>query len=272
MGTICRTNVIALAKKYADEGYTEGPNNWTIFAKVLDDCDYYAPQKKQNVAWCHTFVNFLFLMSSDSEDESAKKYDAYSYLAQPDYNNLSCGCTFGAGYFRSVGAFYDIQDAYIGDIIYFGERGNESHVGLIIDLDYDDHEHIKTVYTVEGNKADAVRYGEYSVHSSYISGVGKPVHFDYYDDLDKPQPEPPKPTPVPYEPVTIILDVLSKGSTGGQVNTLKALLNEFGFCDRLPLDGDFDWDTEQAVNLYKENYGLEANGIVDAAVWELLLK
>lgn len=89
----------------------------------------------------------------------------------------------------------------------------------------------------------------------------------------KPEPSPaPPPAPVPTGPVTVELDVLSRGSTGGQVNTIKALLNEFGFSDRLPLDGDFDWDTEQAVNLYKENYGLEANGIVDAAVWELLLK
>ena len=89
----------------------------------------------------------------------------------------------------------------------------------------------------------------------------------------KPEPSPaPPPAPVPTGPVTVELDVLSRGSTGGQVNTIKALLNEFGFCDRLPLDGDFDWDTEQAVNLYKENYGLDPNGVVDAEMWTLLLK
>ncbi|MBR3463352.1 MAG: peptidoglycan-binding protein [Clostridiales bacterium] len=497
MGTILRTKVIALAKKYADEGYTEGPNNWTIFAKILDDCGYFAPQKKQNVFWCHTFIDFLFFMCSDAEDDSAKKYDAYSYLAQPDYYNLSCGCVYGAGYFRSVGAFYDVEDAYIGDVIYFGKRGEEEHVGLIIDLDYDSHERIKTVYTVEGNKADAVRYCEYSVNDSSISGVGKPVHFDYYNELDTPVPEPPKPSPVkasfncvdvseyqgevdwsqakasgvefafircglgkyylletdpvkraekqakweetqgedkyflinlenaikagikvgvyfysyatdwdssvdeaqicmriiekytkyikfpvfydveekanvpriidvvmgfvntlnyynynvgvytggswysayfkniscdfiwlafwgaddgkphekpdycdiwqysshgtvegigenrvdvdilynnemtllihepdpkPTEKVDVELNVLQKGSTGGQVNTIKALLNEFGFAEYLPLDGDFDKDTEQAVNRYKETYSLEVNGIVDAEMWNLILK
>lgn len=89
----------------------------------------------------------------------------------------------------------------------------------------------------------------------------------------KPEPSPaPPPAPVPTGPVTVELDVLSRGSTGGQVNTIKALLNEFGFSDRLPLDGDFDWDTEQAVNLYKENFGLDPNGVVDAEMWTLILK
>lgn len=95
-----------------------------------------------------------------------------------------------------------------------------------------------------------------------------------------PQPEPspaPAPAPVPVEPVIIQLDVLSRGSTGGQVNTVKALLNEFGYAityngEPLPLDGDFDYDTEQSVNNYKKAYGLNENGIVDAEMWNLILK
>jgi peptidoglycan hydrolase-like protein with peptidoglycan-binding domain len=269
MGNIRRTDVIRLAKKYADEGYTEGSNNWTIFSQILDDCNYYTPQKKQGQPWCHNFINAIFLMSSDSE-EDARKYDAQNYLGeQPPVNNLSCGCTYGADYFRAIGQFYDIEDAYVGDIIYFGERGHESHVGLIVDLDYNDDGKIITIHTVEGNKGDAVRYGEYSINSTYIAGVGKATFFDYYDDLEGNEPEP---EPVPSEAVTITLSTLSRGSTGGQVNTLKALLNEFGFSDELPLDGDFDWDTEQAVNHYKENYGLEPDGIVDSETWNLLLK
>lgn len=82
----------------------------------------------------------------------------------------------------------------------------------------------------------------------------------------------PYPKPVPTEKVTIELDLLKRGSTGGQVNTLKALLNEFGWGDDLPLDGDFDYDTEVAVNAYKSNYGLEVNGIVDEEMWNLILK
>ena len=88
----------------------------------------------------------------------------------------------------------------------------------------------------------------------------------------EPQPEPtPEPTPAPEKTVLIKLNELKRGSTGGQVNTLKALLNEFGFGD-LSLDGDFDWSTEQAVNQYKDRYGLEENGVVDAEMWNLILK
>lgn len=115
--------------------------------------------------------------------------------------------------------------------------------------------------------------------TEYVDGVG-PCDADilYNTDMkllfNEPEPEPapvPEPTPAPSEKITLELDVLSRGSTGGQVNTLKALLNEFGFSDDLPLDGDFDYDTEVAVNRYKENYGLTADGIVDEDTWKLLL-
>lgn len=276
MGSIRRTKVIELAKKYADEGYHEEGNNWTIFGQMLDQVGYFAPQQKNGQAWCMIFVDALFFMASDSEDDYSKKYDAQNYLGeQPAYNNYSAGCTYAANYFREIGHYYDIEDAYVGDVIYFGERGHESHVGIIIGLDYDDDGDVETIYTVEGNKRDAVRYCQYNVSDKYIAGIGKATFFDYYDDLDvKPEPEPdpePTPEPEPEKTVLIKLNELKRGSTGGQVNTLKALLNEFGFGD-LPLDGDFDWSTEQAVNQYKDRYGLEENGVVDAEMWNLILK
>ena len=268
MGSIVRTRAIAIAKKYADEGYTEESGNRTIFGEMCDRVGYFAPQTKNGQPWCHVFIDALFMLASDSEDDQSRKYDAQNYLGeQPSYNNLSAGCTFGAQYFRDIGHFYDAADAYVGDIIYFGERGNESHVGIIINLDYDDDGDVSTIYTVEGNKADGVRYGEYDVRSSYISGVGKMTFFDYYDDLN---PEP-KSEPKPTETVEITLDVLSRGSTGGQVNTVKALLNQYGWADDMPLDGDFDWDTSNAVNRLKDSYGLPQDGIVDESVWRLLL-
>ena len=268
MGSIRRTKVIEIAKKYADEGYTEEPDNRTIFGEMCDAVGYFAPQKKNGAPWCHTFVDAVFMLASDSDNEDSRKYDAQNYLGQqPSYNNLSCGCTYGAGYFRDIGHYYNIEDAYVGDVIYFGKRGCESHVGIIINLDYDDDGDVSTIYTVEGNKADGVRYGEYDVRSSYIAGVGKPTFFDYYDDLN-PEPEP---TPKPTGTVEITLDILSRGSTGGQVNTLKALLNQYGWADDMPLDGDFDYDTEYAVNRLKASYELEQDGVVDEAVWRLLL-
>ena len=113
-----------------------------------------------------------------------------------------------------------------------------------------------------------------------VDGVGQcDADILYNTDMkllfNEPEPEPapkPEPTPIPIpESITVTLEVLSRGSTGGQVNTLKALLNEFGFSDNLPLDGDFDYDTEVAVNRYKENYGLTPDGVVDEETWKLLL-
>lgn len=192
VGSIYRSRTIAIAKKYADEGYTEGPNNWTIFSKRLDDCFYYDPQYKQNEPWCHNFINAIFLEAVLPEDrpDDIKKGDAQNYLFQPEYNNLSCGCTFGADYFRKHGQFYDVKDAWLGDIIYFGPRGNESHVGIIIGEETDDEGNLVKVYTVEGNKGNKVAYGSYYITDSYISGVGKMRFSDYYDSLELPEPEP----------------------------------------------------------------------------------
>ena len=133
---------------------------------------------------------------------------------------------------------------------------------------------------VPHNKPDYCDIWQYSSIGS-VDGIGQycvdvdilyNTEMNVFIDNSKPQPEPPKPTPLPDKKVKVQLDVLSRGSTGGQVNTLKALLNQFGFGDTLPLDSDFDWDTEQAVNKYKNTYGLEVNGTVDEKMWNLLLK
>ena len=199
MGTIRRSNVIKACKAWADDEYHEGDNNWTIFSNILDDCFYYKPQYKQGQPWCHTFVNCIFLLEAEprDRDDDEKKYDAQNYLCQPSYNNLSCGCTFGAGYFRDKGLFLSVKEAQIGDIIYFGKRGEESHVGIIIDIQDG------RVYTVEGNKGDMVAYGDYSMNYTKIAGIGRIPFDDYYDDLDGETVEAPKedPKPEPVEPV-----------------------------------------------------------------------
>ena len=501
MGSIYAKDVIEVAKSYI--GYHEGPNNWTVFAQVLDACGYYAPQTKQNVAWCATFCNFCVLKAAipEDRDDEEKKWDAQNFMYQPGYNNYSASAALFAGYFKNAGAFYDEPEK--GDMIFFKmSDGNIGHVGIVEDTD-------GCITTIEGNAADQVQRKWYDYGDSRIAGFGRPSYDGYSrDDDEKPQPVPdissyncvdvseynreidwekakadgvefafircglgryylleedpdkraekqakweetqgedkyfqinlenaikagvkvgvyfytyatdwdssldeaqicmriiegyqdklsfpifydveeqanipritdvvmafvntlnyynynvgvytggswyssyfknidvdyiwlaywgaddgvphtkpdycdiwqysskgsvagigsgsvdvdilyntdmklyindpepepqpePTPTPVPTPPtpeppkkVTIELDILSRGSTGGQVNTLKALLNEFGFSDELPLDGDFDYDTEVAVNHYKENYGLEPDGIVDEETWKLLL-
>lgn len=191
MGTIHRSKVIAKAKEWI--GYEEDGDNWTIFSKILDDCLYYDPQLKQNQAWCHSFVNCMFLISAEpsDRDDDEKKYDAQNYLCQPSYDNLSCGCMYGADYFRDRNLFFPVSEAEIGDIIYFGKRGEESHVGIIYDIKDG------RVYTIEGNKGNKVAYGDYSMNYNRISGVGRIAFDDYYDALDGEDEEDVPSTPAP---------------------------------------------------------------------------
>ena len=132
-------------------------------------------------------------------------------------------------------------------------------------------------YTSKGT-VDGIGTASYYIDSYgnkiYTSGVDCDILYNEEMRLliNPPEPKPePTPEPVPTGTVEITLDILSRGSTGGQVNTLKALLNQYGWADNLPLDGDFDYDTEQAVNALKDRYDLPTNGVVDDSVWKLLL-
>ena len=275
MGSIYIRDVLKVAED--NIGYHEGPNNWTIFAKVLDDCGYYAPQKKQNVAWCATFCNYCMLKAAipEDRDDDSKKYDAQNFMYQPSYNNYSAAANLMAGYFKNAGEFYD--DPEVGDMIFFKmSDGSIGHVGIVEDTD-------GCITTIEGNAGDQVQRKWYDYGDDRIAGFGRPSYDGYEQDSDdsddKPTPAPdptPEPTPAPDpvdDKVLIELDVLERYSTGGQVNTLKALLKEFDYGgDELVLDGDFDWATEQAVLKFQELHDMEQTGIVDKEFWEILLK
>lgn len=61
----------AVAYALSQVGYTEGPNNWNIYADQLDEVDYFAGcGKKQNLPWCAVFV-------------CAVMYNAYKEIVTP---------------------------------------------------------------------------------------------------------------------------------------------------------------------------------------------
>ena len=71
--------------------------------------------------------------------------------------------------------------------------------------------------------------------------------------------------------VQVELNVLRKGSTGGQVQTIQALLNGFIGSD-LDIDGIFGSKTEQAVKDYQDARDLTVDGIVGVQTWTRILK
>lgn len=170
MGYCYPSDVISAAEKWV--GYKEDGNNWTIFAKILDDCGYYTPQKKQNVEWCGTFCWCMILTSCLPKDRSdvEKKWDALTITYQPTKNNLAAACRYAADYFRSKKAFYPVAEAKKGDVIFFGPAGSETHQGLVRYVANN------RVYTVEGNKSNSVKLCDYSLKDSKISGVGRPMY------------------------------------------------------------------------------------------------
>ena len=180
MGSIYASDAVKIANDWI--GYKEGTNNWTKMAEVLDDCGYYSPMKKQNVAWCATFVNFCLLQAALPYDRSneSKKYDAQAYQFQPNKNNYSAGAKEHAGYFKSAGKFFtDHSKAQMGDIIYFNVSGSIGHVGIVEEVS------ANMITTIEGNAGDMVQRKWYDKGDKKIAGFGRPS----YDGLYAPKTE-----------------------------------------------------------------------------------
>ena len=91
------------------------------------------------------------------------------------------------------------------------------------------------------------------------------IMYNAYKDKPAPDPDPTVKT------VNVELDVLRKGSTGGQVQTIQALLNGFIGSD-LDIDGIFGSKTEQAVKDYQDARDLTVDGIVGVQTWTRILK
>lgn len=76
--------------------------------------------------------------------------------------------------------------------------------------------------------------------------------------------------------VSIEMNIIKKGDTGNQVETLQILLNAFGFRDEdgelLDVDSIFGDKTDYAVKSYQEARGIEADGEVGFQTWSRLLK
>lgn len=152
--------------------YHEEPNNWTIFAERLDNCDYFAPQKKQNVAWCGVWIDYIFLDGATNPgDDEAKKYDAQYFLYQPSYNNYSASASCMASYFKNAGAWYDVPE--VGDIIFFKNADGIYHVGIVESIEG------RTINTIEGNTSDSVLRRSYDCDAEKIAGYGRPRYDGY---------------------------------------------------------------------------------------------
>lgn len=232
-----------------------GDENFTKYARDLYKAGYYNGNK-QGAAWCDVFVDWLFYQLCDKDAVKAQQMICQT-------GDCGAGCRFSADYYRNAGRFY--TNPKVGDQIFFGVKGDESHTGIVYKVD------ASRVYTIEGNTSGAsgvvangggVCKKSYALNYSKIVGYGRPR----YDEETETKTSKGECT------VTIELSVLKKGAKGEQVKALQRLLYAMGY----PLgiygaDGDFGSMTDAAVRSYQKNKGLTVDGIVGQNTWGKLL-
>lgn len=232
-----------------------GKNNYTKYARDLDNIPGFYNGKKNGYAWCSVFVSWCFVKAYGIEN--AKKL-----LCLPN-NSLAAGCLYAMQYYKNKGQLKTSPE--IGDQIFFkSSTGEIVHTGLVYNVDK------SYVYTIEGNTSTAsgvvangggVCKKKYQLNYNKISGYGRPKY-----DVSKVVENITK-----GGTCTMELNVLKKGSKGNSVRALQMLLNGNGYSCGL-VDGDFGAGTHGAVVKFQQAQKLDMDGIVGAQTWGKLLK
>ena len=145
-----------------------GHNNWTKYARDLDNIGYVYNGKKNGHSWCDVFYDWPFVQAFGVDL-------ALQMLYQPK-KSCGAGCIWSARYYQENGAYF-YSNPQPGDQIFFGPRGDEYHTGVV--------EAVKdgVIYTIEGNTSagttvvangGGVARKSYSINNKNISGYGRP--------------------------------------------------------------------------------------------------
>jgi cell wall-associated NlpC family hydrolase len=119
--------VVAAAKKYADEGYAEGPNNDTVFGKRYG---------MNHQPWCAMFVSGCF-------DDAG-----LVHLVAASTKKGFASCDAGAQWFAKNKRIVPIGQAQAGDVVFFNfdkTPTDTEHVGIVVKNDG------KNLHCYEGN-------------------------------------------------------------------------------------------------------------------------
>ena len=166
MGEVKWSNVKRVAQ--AEIGYTEGPNNWTKYAKDLDAINYFNTAK-QNVAWCATFTAWRIWKASDPDPKGTALAAQY----QPYKDNCGCGVKYNAQYYKNKGKFFTTPKP--GDVFY---TKGFNHTGFVLSVDNGKFK------TIEGNHDNQVASVIRNI--SDMEGFGRPWYTAEDDNDDKP--------------------------------------------------------------------------------------
>lgn len=142
-----------------------GRNNYTKYARDLDNIKDFYNGKKNGYAWCCVFVAWCFNKAVGTDR-------ARELLCYPK-KSLGAGCKYAMNYYKKQNKFFTSPKK--GDQVFF----RVGHTGIVYNVDSN------YIYTVEGNTSNSsevvanggcVAKKKYKIGSSSISGYGRPAY------------------------------------------------------------------------------------------------
>ena len=163
-----------------DKTANAGDENYTKYARDLDNVAGFYNGKKNGYDWCDIFVDWCFVKALGAER-------AMQFLNQPEKSG-GAGCGVSMSYFEKIERLF--KSPSLGDQIFFTDGESIYHTGLVYDVDD------TKVYTVEGNtNGGQVAKKSYPLGASYIRGYGRPLWNESANIEDR-EEEPAKETKV----------------------------------------------------------------------------
>ena len=272
-----------LDSKTANAGY----NNYTKYARDLDQISSFYNGKKNGYAWCDCFTDWVFVQAFGVEK-------AKELLCQPD-KSYGAGCYYSARYYKNKGQFYT-QNPKPGDQIFFwnSSKSDVAHTGIVYDVDR------TYVYTVEGNTSSTsgvvangggVFCKKYKLNYARIYGYGRP-NYDVEDAADSVSNSAPVyiPTVEEWQKAAIAdgFEFPKYGADGDWGNECVAVAKKAIVKKRttytypnltrivqkivgVSADGKCGTETRAAIINYQRTHGLEHDGEVGLATWKEML-
>lgn len=164
-----------------------GDENFTKYARDLDNVPGFYNGKKNGYDWCDIFVDWCFYKALGADR-------AMQLLNQPERSG-GAGCGVSMSYFEKIERLF--KSPFPGDQIFFTDGESIYHTGLVYAIDKD------KVYTVEGNtNGGQVAKKSYPLGASCIRGYGRPIWNESVNVEEDKKEEPEKETKVDTVKVT----------------------------------------------------------------------
>lgn len=207
----------ATNSQLTDKTANAGSGNYTKYAAYFDtqrgEYEFYNG-KKNGFDWCDMFVDWLFA--------TAFGIDVGRKMLYQPMRSCGAGCAWSASYYRENGAWHTIP--MVGDQIFFGPKGNESHTGIVAAVDGNN------VTTIEGNANNRVMRRVYARSDGNIAGYGQPNYALVADRFaEKPLPpiaDDPDPQYITAAEATKLCEKLLEKRIGNQIVTIKDIPHE----------------------------------------------